>query len=304
MPTLVILAAGKGSRFGGPKQLKRFGPLNGTLMEYNICHALDAGFTKVVFIVHEDLLEDFNRDVIPFLSPSLTVRIVVQSFNNLPNGCRLPEKRVKPLGTAHAVWCAKEVVEGDFAVINADDYYGSQAFKLLYSQYKAQGDNYLLVGFLLDKTLSEHGSVNRGVCKVSNGNRLVAVTEYENIKKISENIVGETYSEVIETLAMDTLVSMNCWLFNEDIFSAISKQLIALYNVEEQGDFPERLTKECYLPDVVMNMLSISNKEVNICTTHDEWFGITYTADTELVSNKIIQMTKEGVFNSLSYLKT
>jgi choline kinase len=293
LTTLVILAAGQGSRFGGPKQFSRFGPLNKTLMEYNICHAIDAGFTKIIFITQQVFKEKIENEIIAFLPKNINAVITTQELSDLPKQCLVSSNRHKPLGTAHAIWCAREQITESFAVINADDYYGKSAFTQLIIHNKNYPDHHLIVAYLLGKTLSEHGGVNRGFCTLSNNNLLTGVAEYQDIVKTATAIQGRTADQPSEILASNSLVSMNCWLFNPDILTIIEQQLVCTFI----DGFS--LDNECYLPSVVMQQIAQKNKKIKVLTSHDDWFGLTYTADSNTVSDSIIKLTHKGLFSSL-----
>ena len=301
MTTLVILAAGQGSRFGGPKQFSRFGSLNKTLMEYNICHAIDAGFKKIIFITQQIFKDRIANEIIAFLPQNINAIIIIQKIDDLPKQCIITANRNKPLGTAHAIWCIRDKITENFAVINADDYYGQSAFEQLITNSERYPNHHLIVTYLLEKTLSENGSVNRGFCTLSDENILKSVAEYQNIiktpttiqDKIQDTIQGTTGNQPAETLAADSLVSMNCWLFNPDIFNIIEQQLIQTFSCNVRPD------KECYLPEVVMQQIVQESKKVKVLTSHDDWFGLTYTADSNTVSNNIVRLTDKGLFSSL-----
>jgi len=293
LATLVILAAGQGSRFGGPKQFTRFGPLNKTLMEYNICHAIDAGFNKIIFITQEIFIKQIADDIIAFLPQNITTAIVTQKLSDLPKQCIIPTLRKKPLGTAQAIWCARFEIVGNFAVINADDYYGKSAFTQLFSNGKTLINHHLMIAYLLEKTLSENGSVNRGLCTLSNNNLLRSIVEYHGIVKVGNTIKSRHNEQTNEELSGNSLTSMNCWLFNTDIFAVIEQQLIDTFNDNSC------LENECYLPNIIMQQITQHTKKIKVLTSHDDWFGLTYVADSKIVSDNIIRLTKKGLFSSL-----
>jgi choline kinase len=302
LKTLVILAGGNGSRFGGPKQFTCFGHLQKTLMEYNVYDAIEYGFNHVVFITQASQQQQLKKEVIPRLPKSITVSIAIQANNKIPRLCRISPNRTKPLGTAHALWCAKEYIKGRFVVLNADDYYGQQAFAQLQewtkqTQLKSTKHAYAMVAYLLENTLSEHGGVNRGLCKYSSKMLLENVIEVENIRQIPENknmIISGDIAVTKESISITpgTLVSMNCWSFDHQIFPAIEKALIDTFT----ADANEKA--ECYLPDVVMNQLTSESIIVNILVSMDDWFGVTYAADTASVENKINQVISAYCFKS------
>lgn len=282
MASIVILAAGLGSRFGGDKQLVEFGSKQLTLMEYNLLHAVQAGFTRVVFVIRSELKEVLNKQVLPRLPQGLRYEVVLQTLEYLPLGCAVPEGRTKPLGTAHALWCCHHLLTEHFAVINADDYYGEQAFKLLLAASNKALNNHAMVAYPLQNTLSEFGSVNRGLCQCDKMNNLVSIEECEDIIQLTGKIIGtlSSTSTAVE-LEKNSLISMNCWLFNIDIFPALEQEIKHLLQAKAS------LKTECYLPNVVMIQIQQQHKKVHVLTTTDQWFGLTYEQDCLLVGKKI-----------------
>jgi len=286
MTSLVILAAGLGSRFGGNKQLAEFGQQQLTLMEYNLINAVDAGFKQVVFVIRPELEPLLQQQVIPRLPKGLTHAFAYQTFEDLPNGCRVSPQRHKPLGTAHALWCCRHIIDNSFAVINADDFYGKQAFSLLLQQAKKTPKDYLMVAYQLQNTLSDFGGVNRGLCQIDEQQHLLAIEECEQIKAKEQTIsgvLGVNQQEV--ELAAESLISMNCWFFTTDIFNALEQAIVNLLklSIEELTN----INAECYLPAVVMQQIQQQNKTVMVLSTDDSWFGLTYPQDTILVDEKV-----------------
>lgn len=293
LTTLVILAAGNGSRFGGAKQFACFGQQTRTLMEYNVAHAVEAGFNHLVFITQAQQKAQLKREVLSRLPSKLKIDIVIQALDTLPQNCLVSPTRSKPLGTAHALWCAKDFIAGQFVVINADDYYGKQAFSLLKQQQniatKSQLPHFSMIAYLIQNTLSEHGGVNRGLCQHSKNMQLITVQEVENIqaKNINGNIlISGRDSQKHQTINMkkNALVSMNCWAFDATIFSAIEQELINTLTTISDDNV------ECYIPNVVMKLLESQQIVVDILTSDDDWFGVTYAADSAWVDNKINQL--------------
>ncbi|GLX77825.1 hypothetical protein tinsulaeT_11650 [Thalassotalea insulae] len=290
--TLVILAAGQGSRFGGAKQFALFGRCEKTLMEYNICHAIDHGFTHLVFISQPKHNQILKQQVLSSLPHSVSYDIVYQDSHDLPTGCHLASTRTKPLGTAHALWCARKSIKGNFAVINADDYYGEQAFQLV--QQHGLPNNASLVAYLLKQTLSKHGGVNRGLCQLSAEHKLIAISEIENIHYQAERkLIGTNAKQQTLSLNENALISMNFWCFNLQIFPVLAKLLAETFSA------PSTDTTECYLPDAVMKLIEQS-AEVDVLTSHDQWFGVTYAADSLSVNQALTALIDKGRFPSLS----
>lgn len=311
MSCLVILAAGLGSRYGGAKQLVELGRLQRTLMEYNICHAYDHGFKKVIFIVQKKSRSIIEKNIIPRLPVGLEICIAEQNNHNLPQSCKLPEQSTKPLGTAHALWCAREYIDSYFCVINGDDYYSNDAFKQLASSSQTKMN--VIVTFKLNKTLSKFGGVNRGLCETgvdfSSGlEQLKGIQECINIKQEInqltrvEEITGEIYSYPMQddlskqlkkiSLNGNQSVSMNCWGFQPAFVEQIEETLINHY---EQL----KLSSECYLPDAIMQAITQKSIAFKVANTNSNWFGLTYQKDKFEVESNINTLTKNGAFDSL-----
>ncbi|WP_371195733.1 sugar phosphate nucleotidyltransferase [Glaciecola sp. SC05] len=307
--TIVILAAGSGSRFGGAKQFMCFGHGAKTLMEYNLHHAMKAGFTHVVFVTQAHQKEQLEQQVMPRLPSRLKVDIAIQTVDMLPDACQLSPTRNKPLGTAHALWCARAHIKGAFAVINGDDYYGEQAFAQLQSRHKSIDQHnavshHTMVAYLIKNTLSENGGVNRGICEHNASMQLQRITEVEQIKSISEHghsaIVGKIASSGKSIhIPHNTPVSMNCWLFDKSIFSGIEQALVATFGTAADAQQIDSNT-ECYLPDVVMSLLANAQVVVDVLISKDDWFGVTYAADSASVDEKVNGLT---LSNSASLAK-
>jgi choline kinase len=305
--TLVILAAGRGSRFGGAKQFHPFGKLNKTLMEYNICHANENGFKKVVFITQHAYEEILITKVINHLPTQIESSIVFQNITDLPEECFLTESREKPLGTAHALWCARDAIKSNFVVINADDYYGQHAFKVISAIPKKYSSG--IVAYQLAKTLSENGGVNRGICHITENDELLSLAECENIQRVGNKIRGKL-SNIHDDAKLNesnernidenTLVSMNFWYFNLQIFPLLKQLLINTFK-SNSIQLENIDKKECYLPDVITLLNSNSEYPTKVLTSHDAWFGVTYAADSDNVNNKLTELANRGLFSALSH---
>ncbi len=294
--TLVIMAAGMGSRYGGLKQIDPVGPNGEIIMEYSIFDAIRAGFSKVVFIIKKEIEENFRRVIGNKIESLIEVEYVFQSIENVPEGFKVPEDRVKPWGTGHAVLSAKNAVKTPFAVINADDFYGAGTYKLLHdylSSNSQTGDKlrYCMVGFILENTLTENGHVARGVCEVDTYSNLVDIQERTKIMKFGDKTkYTEDDREWIE-LPEGCIVSMNTWGFNPSLFNELDKQFTAFLNSSSN------LQKaEFFLPTVVDNMVKAGRAEVKVLSTRDKWYGVTYQEDKPTVKKSISDMVKAGIY--------
>lgn len=293
--TLLILAAGMGSRYGGMKQVDAFGPSGETITDYSIYDAIHAGFGRVVFVISPKMEEDFKTNYIKKFPKDLEVDYVIQSIDNLPEGYSLPEDRVKPWGTAHAVMMAKDVINEPFAVINADDYYGRKSYKIM-NHFLTQtspgvAGHHCMVGFELQKTVSEHGSVARGVCQVNEQGYLNGMVERTKIFLKDGGIVYENEDGSLHPLdPMDT-VSMNLFGFTPDFF-AYAEQDFKSY-------LDKNITKpkgEFFIPYVVDNMISDGVAKMSVLQTPESWFGVTYQEDKPIVLKAISDLVEEGVY--------
>ena len=285
--TLVVLAAGMGSRFGGLKQIEPIGRGGQALLDFSVYDAKAAGFNKVVFIIKKAIEKDFKETVGKRIEKLIDVEYAYQETDMLPEGFVCPADREKPWGTAHAIYCCRDIVKTPFAVINADDYYGKTAYKQIYDHLKKQTEDYCMVGFRLANTLTENGTVSRGVCEIENG-KLTAITERTKILdcKYTED-GGETWT----ALPADTVVSMNMWGFNPDIFDYISKGLVDFLN--EKIDVPK---SEYFLPLVVSDLIKNGEKDVCVSVAEDKWYGVTYKEDKDAVVKAIGEMVENGEY--------
>lgn len=288
--TLVVMAAGMGSRFGGLKQIEPIGRNGEAILDFSVYDAIEAGFTKVVFVIKHAIEDDFKKYVGNRIEKKIKVEYVFQETDKLPGGYVCPKDRTKPWGTGHAVLCCKDCVNTPFAVINADDYYGKSAFKKIYEQLKNDSENYCMVGFRLINTLTENGYVSRGVCKVENGN-LKDVTEHTKITsdcRFTED--GVNYG----TLSPDSVVSMNMWGFTTDIFDYLERDFKTFLN--EKGEEPK---SEFYLPFVVDDLIKQGIKQVKVLVAEDKWYGVTYKEDKQSVVDAIGKMTDDGLYDNI-----
>lgn len=287
--TLVVMAAGMGSRFGGLKQVEPIGPAGETLLDFSVYDAKAAGFNKVVFIIKHEIEKEFKELVGKRIEKKIDVEYAFQETDMLPEGFICPADRSKPWGTAHAVYCCRNIVKTPFAVINADDYYGKTAFSKIYNHLEKQQGDYCMVGFRLANTLTENGSVSRGVCDVKNG-ELKGVTERTKIIdcKYTENDVDWI------DLPADTIVSMNMWGFSTDIFNYIENDLKDF--LKENIDKPKA---EFYLPSVVSKLIENGTKKVSVLIAEDKWYGVTYKEDKENIVKAIGDKVKNGEYDGI-----
>lgn len=295
--TLLILAAGMGSRYGGLKQVEPVGPSGEKVLDYAVFDAIRAGFTKVVFLIRRDFHAAFSEQVGTKYQGRIEVGYAFQSLDNLPVGFSLHPERQKPLGTGHAVWSAREVVTDNFAVINADDFYGADAYQRLYDFAKhtmtgggssgptGRLPEFAMVGYPLANTFSEHGAVSRGVCDVGENGRLVSVTEHSGLTK--EN-TGPGHR-----VTGTELVSMNCWIFSPQIFGPLD----ALFR-EFLTASGKELGTEFYLPTAVSTMIERKQAAVRVLPTNGQWFGLTHPADRKRVQATLSELVDRGVYPS------
>ncbi|MGB0839723.1 MAG: nucleotidyltransferase family protein [Chitinophagales bacterium] len=294
-PTLLVLAAGMGSRYGGLKQIDGVGPSQETIIDYSVYDAIRAGFGKVVFVIRRDIEEAFKATFGNKFADKITVDYAYQAVNTPIEGIdQLPE-RTKPWGTGHAVLVAENVVKEPFAVINADDFYGADAFKVManFLTTEVAADTMSMVGYVLKNTLSDHGTVSRGECQMDADNNLTTVVERTKIsrsddKKVYHKGTGETVE-----ISENTLVSMNFWGFSPDIFPEIRRQFIEF--VKANPDSPKA---EFYIPLYVNDMINTEMAKVKVLSSTAKWFGVTYKADKPIVENALKKMVDTGMYPS------
>lgn len=293
--TLVILAAGMGSRFGGLKQIEPMGPSDEFIIDYSVYDAIKAGFNKIVFIIKRENYELFKETIGKRVEPHIKVEYAFQELNNLPKGWDIPSGRMKPLGTAHAVLCAKNFVNEPFAMINSDDFYGRDAFIKAY-EYLSNTDNdsskYGMIGYMVANTLTENGSVKRGVCEVDSNNYLKSITE-SKIEKIGNEIVASPLDGSDSfTVNSDDTVSMNFLLFTPSIFGYIEEGFSKFF-IDNKEDL---LTSEYLIPNVVSNLIKDGKASMKVIRTTASWHGVTYREDTPDVKNSIKKLVDEGEY--------
>jgi len=291
-PTLLILAAGLGSRYGGVKQMDKIGPSGESIIDYSIFDAIRAGFSKVVFVVNPNIINDFKAIYEPRLKGKIETCYVLQEIENIPDGIQYNPKRIKPWGTAHAVLVAKDEINEPFAVINADDFYGKEAYETIADflvKKSNQSSTYAMVGYKLGNTLSDFGSVSRGVCEIEK-KLLTDVTEHTNIVREKEEIIFEDEGRKVK-IDKDTIVSMNFWGFTPDFFKQTEKEF---------KDFivknASQLKAEFYIPFMVNKIIKNKEATVEVLKSDAHWFGVTYKEDKPATIEKIKQLVHQGLY--------
>ncbi len=297
-PVLVIMAAGMGSRYGGLKQMDPVDKEGHKIIDFSIYDAKRAGFEKVVFVIKKELENDFKELVGDPISKHIEVQYVFQSLDNIPEGFNIPEGRVKPWGTGHAVLSCYDVIDGPFAVINADDYYGASAFQMIYDFLSEIKDDsfyrYTMVGYRLKNTVTDNGYVSRGVCDIDSKQMLQGIVERTRIEKHGDGIAySEDDGKSFTSLSEDTIVSMNMWGFTASIMEELKKRF-ALFMNEEVRNNPEKA--EYFLPSVVDQLLVAKKATVKVLNSEDRWYGVTYKEDKEGVVNAIASMKEKGMY--------
>jgi NDP-sugar pyrophosphorylase family protein len=291
-PTLLILAAGMASRYGSMKQIQAFGPSGETIMEYSIYDAIRAGFKKVVFIIREEFSDDFKEIFEPRLQGKIDTGYVYQDLRSHLNGREVPADRTKPWGTAHAVLCAKDAVKEPFAVINADDFYGRDAFVKAYDflTTACNEKTYSIIGYELLKTLSENGTVNRGVCQVDKNGNLTSIAERINIAEKDGKIICDDDQQPRE-LPRDSQVSMNFWNFHPSIFPYTDK----LFNdfLDTNINKPKA---EFFIPIVADRFTAEGKGVIRVIPTSAQWFGVTYKEDAPEVKSRLEELIRSGEY--------
>lgn len=294
-PTLYVLAAGMGSRYGGLKQLDPLGPHGETIMDYSIYDAIHAGFGKVVFVIRKDFEQDFREKILSKYEGHIPVEVVFQSTDALPEGYTCPADRTKPWGTNHAVLMAKDVIKEPFAVINADDFYGRNAFEVIAKELSRERDgkgDYCMVGFRVGNTMTENGSVARGVCTTSPEGFLTSVVERTAISYDKDgNIVFTDENDEVQTLDPKTPVSMNLWGFTPDYFDYSEREFKRF--LDRDIDTPKA---EFFIPLCIDTLINNGEATVKVLDTDSRWFGVTYAADRPGVVEKFAQLHADGTY--------
>jgi UTP-glucose-1-phosphate uridylyltransferase len=282
------MAAGMGSRYGGLKQLDKVGPNGETIIDYSLHDAIKAGFTKVIFIIRRDFEDQFKLQITNKYLGKFAVEFAFQDIDDLPNGFSCPSGREKPWGTGQAILSARNLINEPFVVINGDDYYGQESFKVIADYYNNGGAQFSMVAFRLDKTLSDFGPVTRGVCNVEN-DKLDTVVETENLEKKGN------YISTDRDIALDGSepVSMNMWGFTPSLFNYLHEDFVNFLN-DEGGE----LKSEFLIPTVINNLVQNNQEEVYVLRSNASWFGVTYKEDKPFVINKIQELIHSGIYSS------
>ena len=273
---LLIMAAGMGSRFGGLKQIEPIGPNGEIILDFSIYDAVEAGFNKAIFIIKKEIEKEFRQVVGKRIEKMIDVEYAFQELDKLPEGYEVPSDRVKPWGTAHAVLCARDVVKSPFAVINADDFYGKSSYKIIHDEL-IQSNGMCMVGYELGNTITENGTVSRGVCELENG-YLKSVTEHTALDKNSG-------------IPLDSIVSMNMWGLDPDIFPFMENEFKLFLN--EKINVPK---SECYLPSVISKRIEEENMPVKVLKTAEKWYGVTYREDMDSVREAMSKFINDGLY--------
>lgn len=293
-PTLFVLAAGMGSRYGGLKQLDGLGPHGETIMDYSIYDAIQSGFGKVVFVIRKDFEQEFRDKILSKYESKIPTEVVFQSVDALPEGFACPEDRTKPWGTNHAVLMGKDVIKEPFAVINSDDFYGRNSFEVLAKALSDLPDDahdqYFMVGFNVGNTMSESGTVSRGVCETENG-LLKSVVERTKIGYDENHDIIFTEGDLVEKLEPTTPVSMNFWGFTPDYFEHSEKSFVNFLN--HNINVPK---SEFFIPIVVSELVESGQSTVEVLRTDSKWFGVTYSEDRPAVVEKFAELHRQGIY--------
>lgn len=293
-PVLVVMAAGMGSRYGGLKQIDPVGPNGQIIMNYSIYDAWKAGFRRVVFIIKEELLDAFRERIGDAAAKLMQVDYVFQSLDRLPASCTVPSERTKPLGTGHAVYCIRGTVKEPFAVINADDFYGAEAFRCLYDYLKDAADDdkyrYCMVGYRVENTLTENGTVSRGICQADSDGYLSDIIERTAISRGADGVISDPEAGVIPE---GSLVSMNMWGFTPSFLDELESGLTAFL----QTQLPQNpLKAEYYLPSAVDELIQSDRATAKVLQTSAQWYGVTYQEDKPVVVAALRRMTEQGLY--------
>lgn len=293
-PSLLILAAGIGSRYGSLKQIDKFGPSGESLIDYSIFDAIKAGFQKAIFIINKSMEKEFQEILVKRFQEKIEVHYVFQEIEDVPEGIQITAQREKPWGTAQAVLMAAPKIKEPFAVINADDFYGANSFKIIFSYLSSlekEDRNYCLVGFRLSKTLSEHGHVARAICELDDEGNLKSIVERTRILKIQGKIVYQDEKDNLIPIQGDPIVSTNFMGFTPSVFSHLDFYFDKF--IQEHSQDPKA---ELYLPEVLNEIISKNKARVKVLSSGERWFGVTYKEDKTLVAQNIQALVHRGIY--------
>lgn len=297
-PVLVVMAAGMGSRYGGLKQMDAMDDEGHAILDFSVYDAMLAGFERVIFIIKEENEALFRARIGDRIAGCMQVEYVYQRLHALPEGFLAPEGRVKPFGTGHAVLCCKDKIDGPFAVINADDFYGRHAFREIYAYLSRPKDTdiyqYAMVGYVLENTLTEHGHVARGVCRTDENGYLAEIHERTHIeKRDGKTVYTEDGGKTFTTLPEDSTVSMNLWGFEQNLLNELSERFLVFLENRLAAD---PLTCEFFLPSAVQELMQEGKAQVTVLKSEDRWYGVTYQEDKEAVKEAIRGMKERGLY--------
>jgi UTP-glucose-1-phosphate uridylyltransferase len=290
-PTLLVMAAGMGSRYGGLKQIDPVGPAGETIIDYSIYDAMRAGFGKLVFVIRKDIEEPFKQVVGARFEKRIPVEYVFQELDKLPQGFTVPEGRTKPWGTTQAVLMAEDVIREPFAVINADDFYGAESYRVIAEHLNSGSPDYAMVGFILRNTLSDFGSVARGVCRVNHQGYLERIEELTSIERDGNDAKNTAPDGTVTKLSGDEPVSMNFWGFTPQIFTQLRD---VFQRFLERNN--KELKSESYVPMAVGELVKAGQARVNVLRSRDSWFGVTYREDRPRVVDSIRALIDAGTY--------
>ena len=294
-PSLVILAAGLGSRYGGIKQLDGFGPNGEKIIDYTVFDALEVGFGKIIFVIRKEIDSEFRKGILDKWKGRGDFDVVYQSLDALPKSYRVPEGRVKPWGTAHAVWMAAPIIDGPFGIVNADDFYGKNSLKTLAIHLESLKNNELsgcIVGYELEKTITDNGSVSRGVCEVDADHQLQVISERTSISRDSNGKIYYQEAGILVHLDSKAIVSMNLIGFTSLVFQEIEKGFDAIFQSRKTN-----LKSEYYIPLVLTSLIKQGIK-IPVLETDDQWFGVTYSEDKAWVKSQLRRLVADGIYPS------
>jgi len=297
-PTLLVLAAGMGTRYGGNKQLDEVGPSGETIIDYSIYDAIRTGFGKIVFVIRRDIEEQVKERFVDKLQGKIEVDYVFQEITNLPEGVQVAPDRSKPWGTSHAILVTKDKIKEPFGVINADDFYGMESFKILHDFLvnDKEPDNYCIVGYKLGNTLSDHGHVNRGVCKAGNDGFLVDIVETRQIEKTKNGATAPGPDGTTLSFTGNEIVSMNLWGFKPSCYDFLGKEFRNF--IDKSG---MDLKSELDIPTSVDKFVKNGEITIKVLMSNDRWFGVTYREDKPFVVDSIRKMIRNGVYPARIY---